>query len=107
MDFDLAALPDDVDTLHQMISDMVSARNDERSEAQAEIDRLRNIIKTLQRLQFGRRSERLDNDQFQLGLEDLDADIARIEATRRLRGRGLHGHRAGVSAFLNIYNAKT
>lgn len=80
MDIDLAALPDDVDTLHRMISDMVSARNDERSQAQAEIDRLRNIIKTLQRVQFGRRSERLDNDQLQLGLEDLDADIARIEA---------------------------
>lgn len=80
MDIDLAALPDDVDTLHRMISDLVSARDDERTEAQAEIDRLRNLVKTLQRLQFGRRSERLDNDQLQLGLEDLDADIARVEA---------------------------
>ena len=80
MDIDLAALPDDVDTLHRMISDLVSARDDERTEAQAEIDRLRNLVKTLQRIQFGRRSERLDNDQLQLGLEDLDADIARVEA---------------------------
>ena len=80
MDIDLAALPDDIDTLHRMISDLVSARDDERTEAQAEIDRLRNLVKTLQRLQFGRRSERIDNDQLQLGLEDLDADIARVEA---------------------------
>jgi transposase len=80
MDIDLAALPDDVDTLHRMISDLVSARDGERTEAQAEIDRLRNLVKTLQRIQFGRRSERLDNDQLQLGFEDLDADIARTEA---------------------------
>ena len=32
------------------------------------------------RNQFGRRAERLDNDQFLLGLEDLDADIARAAA---------------------------
>ncbi|MFX4778134.1 IS66 family transposase, partial [Acinetobacter baumannii] len=36
-------------------------------------------IKKLQRMQFGRRSERLDPDQLALGLEDLDADIGRIE----------------------------
>ncbi len=77
MDLDLTALPNDVDTLHKMISDLVEVRDTERSEAQAEIDSLRHLIKTLQRSQFGRRSERLDNDQLQLGLEDLDADIAR------------------------------
>ncbi|MET2829193.1 IS66 family transposase [Mesorhizobium shangrilense] len=62
-----------------MISDLVTARDHDRTEAQAEIDRLRNIVKALQRIQFGRRSERLDNDQLQLGLEDLDADVARAE----------------------------
>lgn len=81
MDIDLAALPDDIDTLHRMIGELMSARDFERSEAQAEIDRLRSIVKTLQRHQFGRRSERLDSDQLQLGLEDLDADIAGVEAT--------------------------
>ncbi len=81
MDIDLAALPDDIDTLHRMISELKSARDQERSEAQAEIDRLRSIVKTLQRHQFGRRSERLDSDQLLLGLEDLDADIAGVEAT--------------------------
>lgn len=97
MDIDLAALPDDVDTLHRMISDLVWARDDERSEAQAEIDRLRNLIKTLQRLQFGRRSERLDNDQLQLGLEDLDADIAVVEAalTQPAGGKAISGRTPG------------
>ena len=50
-------------------------------EAQAEIERLNLIIKKLQRSQFGRRAERLDDDQLQLGLEDLDADLARTEAS--------------------------
>ena len=38
------------------------------------------IVQHLQRAQFGRRSERLDGDQLALGLEDLDADIARVLA---------------------------
>ncbi|MGB5592051.1 MAG: IS66 family transposase, partial [Gammaproteobacteria bacterium] len=80
MEIDLAALPDDVETLHHLISDLVTARDHERAEAQAEIDRLRHILKQLQRNRFGRRSERLDDDQLLLSLEDLDTDIARAEA---------------------------
>ncbi len=79
MRIDLDALPSDVDTLQAMIGALVAERDTERSEAQAEIDRLRSLVKTLQRSQFGRRSERLDQDQLQLGLEDLDADVARVE----------------------------
>lgn len=51
------------------------------SEAQAEIERLNLIIKKLQRSQFGRRAERLDDDQLQLGLDDLNTDLARVEAS--------------------------
>lgn len=79
MPIDLATLPDDVETLHRMIGNLIAARDSERAEALAEIDRLRRIVKSLQRNQFGRRSERLDEDQLQLGLEDLDGDIARAE----------------------------
>jgi transposase len=82
MNIDLASLPHDVDTLHRMICDLVTEQDGERVEAQAEIDRLRSIVKTLQRGQFGRRSERLDDDQLQLALEDLDADIASAEASQ-------------------------
>jgi transposase len=42
MNIDLAALPDDMDTLHRMISDLMSARDPEWIETQVEIDRLRN-----------------------------------------------------------------
>ena len=51
-------------------------------EAQAEIERLKLVIHRLTRHQFGRHSERLSADQLALGLEDLDADIARVEAKR-------------------------
>ena len=43
-------------------------------------DRLRHLIRQLQRLQFGRRSERLDPDQLTLALEDIEQAIAETEA---------------------------
>lgn len=88
MSIDLAALPDDVETLHRMIGDLVRERDSARAEAEAEIARLTQILRTLQRMQFGRRSEQLDPDQLQLGLEDLAADLADAEATAsRIAGK--------------------
>jgi transposase len=49
---------------------------------QAEIEKLRLLIRQLQRGQFGRRSERLDPDQLQLGLEDLEQTAAAAEAAQ-------------------------
>jgi transposase len=80
MYIDLAALPDDVETLQRMVRTLTAERAN-LAEAQAEIERLRLIIQKLQRSQFGRRAERLNDDQLQFGFEDLDADIARVEAT--------------------------
>src|SRR5690349_18226245 len=50
--------------------------------AQAEIEKLRLLIRQLQRGQFGRRSERLDPDQLRLGLEDLEQTAATAEAAQ-------------------------
>lgn len=72
MDVDLAALPDDVETLQRMVR-ALAADVTGLSEAQAEIERLRLIVQKVQRSQFGRRAERLDDDQLQLGFEDLNA----------------------------------
>jgi transposase len=80
MNIDLAALPDDVDTLRRMVRTLAAERVN-LTAAQAEIERLRLIVQKLQRSQFGRRAERLDDDQLQLGFDDLHADIARVEAT--------------------------
>ena len=79
MDIDLAALPDDVEALQRMVRSLAAERT-ALSEAQAEIERLRLIVQKLQRSQFGRRAERLDDDQLQFGFEDLEADLARAEA---------------------------
>jgi hypothetical protein len=54
----------------------------ERDAAQAEIEKLRLLIRQLQRGRFGRRSERLDPDQLQLGLEDLEQTAAAGEAAQ-------------------------
>jgi len=80
MNIDLAALPDDVETLQRMVRTL-AAECATLTEAEAEIERLRLIVQKLQRNQFGRRAERLDDDQLHLGFEDLNADIARVEAT--------------------------
>ncbi len=83
MNIDLATLPVEVDALHRLVRDLAAQMAGERTElaqAQAEVERLRLIIQRLQRTQFGRRSERIDGDQLALGLEDLDADIARTQA---------------------------
>jgi len=44
-----------------------------------EIERLKLIIKKLQRTQFGRPSECLDDDQLVLALDDLESDIGQVE----------------------------
>jgi transposase len=102
MDINLAALPDDVETLQQLVRSLAAERAS-LSEARAEIERLNLIIKKLQRSQFGRRAERLDDDQLQLGLEDLNADLARVEArlpTTKGEMPKAQGERPSVPAHL-------
>ncbi|GAA4246987.1 hypothetical protein GCM10022293_00700 [Azospirillum formosense] len=48
----------------------------------AELEALRQQLRQMQRTVFGQRFERLDPDQLDLGLDDLEADIARVEAKR-------------------------
>lgn len=78
MRLDLDNLPTDPAILHRLVRDMATVV--ERRDG--EIERLQQIIKQLQRAQFGRRSERLDADQLALALEDLDGDIARLQEAR-------------------------
>ena len=76
-----ADLPDDVDALRALVLDQA-----QRLESTgAEIERLRAILEAFQRHRFGRRSEQLDADQLQLGLEDAETAIAQIEADTEAR----------------------
>src|SRR3954449_2765875 len=56
--------------------------------AQAEIEKLGLLIRQLQGGRVGRRSEKLDPDQLQLGLEDLEQTVAAAEAAREAAPRG-------------------
>jgi len=52
----------------------------ERDAALIQNDRLMHLLRQLQRMQFGRRSEKLDPDQFALALEDIEQAVAASEA---------------------------
>ena len=71
-----ADLPDDVDALHALVLEQVR----KLESADTEVERLRAIIEAFQRHRFGRRSEQLDPDQLQLGLEDTETALAQAEA---------------------------
>jgi len=71
-------LPNDVAALRAMLVAAWAERDAERAETArlaaacdqlaSQNDRLRHLIRQLQRLQFGRRSEKLDPDQLSLAL---------------------------------------
>src|SRR4029078_7686355 len=83
-------LPNDVAALRTMLVAAWAERDAERTEkAQlaaecdqlaSQNDRLRHLIRQLQRLRVGRRSEKLDPDQLNLALEDVEQAVAEIEA---------------------------
>src|SRR4051794_41685295 len=76
-------LPNDVAALHAMLVAAWAERDAERAEkAQlaSQNDRLRHLIRQLQRLRFGRRSKKLDPDQLNLALEDVEQAVAETEA---------------------------
>ncbi len=64
-----STLPDDPPTLQLILR-----------AALAEIERLQLLISGLQRNRFGRRSEKLDDEQLQRGLEDLEQSVAEQQA---------------------------
>ena len=55
----------------------------ERSRLVEQNDRLLHTLRQLQRNQFGRKSERLSEDQLNLGLENLETAIASARRRRR------------------------
>jgi transposase len=76
-------LPTDIEVLQARLV-MVLAERDaaiaERDQALSQNDRLRHLLQQLQRMQFGRRSEKLDPDQLALAFEDIEQAIAATEA---------------------------
>jgi transposase len=79
---DLDRLPDDPALLQQMLRDVVITAAHQHGELHAENDKLRMLIQRLLRHRFGRRSEQLDADQLQFGLEDLEQTVAANQASQ-------------------------
>lgn len=76
-----ADLPDDVEALRALV--LEQARElDVLKAFRAEVERLKAIIDALQRHRFGRRSEQLDPDQFELALEEVETALAEAEHAR-------------------------
>jgi transposase len=71
-------LPDDIERLKSML---IAERADKARLAHQN-DRLLHMLRQLQRAQFGRKSERLSEDQLNLGFEDLETSIAAGEASQ-------------------------
>ncbi|MBV2204159.1 MAG: IS66 family transposase [Pseudomonas sp.] len=99
-----ADLPDDVEALRALV--LKQARElDAFKDFKAEVERLKAIIDALQRHRFGRRSEQLDPDQFELALEEVETALAEAEqahdkASRASSGRPRKTNRGSLPAHL-------
>ncbi len=99
-----ADLPDDVEALRALV--LEQARElDVLKVFRTEVERLKAIIDALQRHRFGRRSEQLDPDQFELALEEVEtalaeAEHARDKASRTPADRPRKANRGSLPAHL-------
>src|SRR6266403_2320168 len=69
----------DLDGLRELVSQLSSERDAALAEykrVMEQNDRLRHLLQQLRRAQFGRKSERLDPEQLQLAIEDLETAVA-------------------------------
>src|SRR3954447_25411438 len=96
----LPSLPDNAEALRALVlaalaeRDVVASERDaavsERDALLAQNDRLRHLLLKLTRMQFGARSERLPEEQLQLGLEALEQAIAQEDAQAEKQDPALH-----------------
>jgi transposase len=85
---DIQSLPEGLEALRALVLTTVAERDaavTERDILLAQNDRLRHLLRQLQRMQFGPRSERLPEEQLQLGLEALEQAIAKEDAEAEKR----------------------
>jgi transposase len=88
----LEGLPDDLDGLRTAVLAMradLAAERAERQRLEEQNERLCHFIRQLQRMQFGRRSEKLDPDQLNLAIEDLEQAVAETDAEREKADPGV------------------
>ena len=76
-----ADLPDNIDALRALVLE----QDRKLESADAEMARLRAMLDAFMRHRFGARSEKLDLDQLQLGLEDVETAVAGAEAANEAK----------------------
>src|SRR6201996_3296330 len=84
----MPGLPDDIEGLRALLLATLAERDaalSERDALQEQNDRLYLLLRKLRRMQFGAKSERLPEEQLQLGLEALEQAIAQDEAEAEKR----------------------
>jgi len=88
----LPSLPDDVEGLRALVLALMAERDSASATATAWLSRTTGFVtccSKLKRMQFGTKSERLPDEQLQLGLEALEQAIARGEAEAEKRDPNL------------------
>jgi transposase len=93
----LPELPTDVAALQALLLATMAERDaltTERDALRAQNERLAHLLVQLRRMQFGRKSERLPEDQLQLAIEDTEAAIAKVEAETEQRDPALRREQA-------------
>src|SRR3712207_59619 len=94
---DTTTLPEDPAALRALLSaalEKCDAPTGERDALAAQNDRLRHLLAKLKRMRFGRKSERLPEEQLHLAFEELEASIAANEAEAEKRSPKLREERA-------------
>src|SRR6266436_1062582 len=77
------AFSDDLDSLREPVAQHSTVRDAALAECKRVMeqnDRLRHLLQQLRRAQFGRKSERLDPEQLQSAIEDLETAVAAEDA---------------------------
>lgn len=83
---DIESLPEDAAALRALVLATIAERDaavSERDTLLAQNDRLRHLLLKLTRMQFGAKSERLPEEQMQLGLEALEQATPRVTQRQR------------------------
>ena len=93
------SLPDDIEVLRAMVMALMAERDAVTSQLDAVTaerdtllernERLHHLLLKLKRMQFGTKSERLPEEQLQLGLEAIEQAIAKNEAEAEKRDPAL------------------
>jgi transposase len=76
------------------VSGELAVERAEKERVVEQNDRLRHLIRELQRMQFGKRSERIDPAQLALALEELEQAVAGAEAEQAKRQPAARSERA-------------